>query len=195
MEEILAPLVTIFEAGGSDMACGDKNAANDNDAFVTSPYPLFSTLIRLMQKNSLTDLNVKPIQNSLWSLPKILDTYVRDHAFKLLELNLYVWDKEVKFDYDIKALVISMRKNTKGAVKNEDYLKFTGQQQVWNAPPEPLSILTIALQIPHLVGRFRDYLQLSSDWFWYQCNNFKEMVYKSIMCAGQGIKTSEDREM
>ncbi|KAF8435197.1 hypothetical protein BGX38DRAFT_1275151 [Terfezia claveryi] len=40
-QEIVTPLVTIFEAGGSDM------------------------------KNSLTDLDVKPIQNALWGLPKV----------------------------------------------------------------------------------------------------------------------------
>ncbi|KAF8435198.1 hypothetical protein BGX38DRAFT_1275155 [Terfezia claveryi] len=63
----------------------------------------------------------------------------------MLELNLCAWDKEVKFDYDIKALVGSIRKDTKGAVKNEDHPKLTGQQQVRNAPPELLSILATAL--------------------------------------------------
>ncbi|KAF8430747.1 hypothetical protein BGX38DRAFT_1146798 [Terfezia claveryi] len=29
------------------------------------------------------------------------------------------------------SLVVSMRKDTKGTVKNEDYLKLTGQQQIW----------------------------------------------------------------
>ncbi|KAF8448220.1 hypothetical protein BGX38DRAFT_1270432 [Terfezia claveryi] len=85
---------------------------------------------------------------------QILDTHTRDHAFKMLKLNLYAWDKEVKFDYDIKALVVSMRKDTEGAVKNEDHPKLTGQQQVRNAPPEPLSVLATALQILHLVSRF-----------------------------------------
>ncbi|KAF8420324.1 hypothetical protein BGX38DRAFT_1147396 [Terfezia claveryi] len=45
----------------------------------------------------------------------------------MLELNLCSWDKEVKFDYDIKALVVLMRKDTEGAVKNEDHLKLSGQ--------------------------------------------------------------------
>ncbi|KAF8424231.1 hypothetical protein BGX38DRAFT_1279458 [Terfezia claveryi] len=152
----------------------------------------------LQYSMEITEALHKPLKEAYkWSnrvnaTVQILDTHARDHVFKMLELNLCAWDKEVKFDYDIKALVVSMRKDTEGAVKNEDHLKLTGQQQVRNAPPEPLSVLAIALQIPYL----RTTEGSTTVGFWYQCNNFKEMVYKSIICgAGQGIGTSEDGEM
>ncbi|KAF8419953.1 hypothetical protein BGX38DRAFT_1081610, partial [Terfezia claveryi] len=54
----------------------------------------------------ITEALHKPLKEAYkWSnrvdaTVQILDTHARDHAFKMLELNLCAWDKEVKFDYD-----------------------------------------------------------------------------------------------
>src|SRR5437868_12580981 len=49
-----------------DTHYGHLLAASDNDAFVTLPLEIFGGLI---VNDRLTDLDVKPIQNALWSLP------------------------------------------------------------------------------------------------------------------------------
>ncbi|KAF8426488.1 hypothetical protein BGX38DRAFT_1147120 [Terfezia claveryi] len=179
------------KGASKDLAATQAHQATISSYFMVVQFgslPQYST--------EITEALHKPLKeaykrsNRVDATVQILYTHARDHAFKMLELNLCAWDKEVKFDYDIKALVVSMRKDTEGAVKNEDHPKLTGQQQVRNAPPEPLSVLTTALQIPHLVGRFRDYLRLRSDSGGYRPNveevaNYQGEYYSRVLVLVQ----------
>jgi len=92
---------------------------------------------------------------------QILDTHTRDHAFKMLELNLCAWDKEVSFKSEIKVLVASIRKEAESPVTNKVHPKLIGQQRGLNALPEPVPLLTEILGMPSLMGKFQEYLRLN----------------------------------
>ncbi|RPB18122.1 hypothetical protein L211DRAFT_798313 [Terfezia boudieri ATCC MYA-4762] len=92
---------------------------------------------------------------------QILASHTRDYAFKMLELNLCVWDKEVTFYVEMKALIMTMRKDPQGMTSNKEHSRLSGQPQSRNAIVEPLSVLTQTVKIPNLIGKFRNYLQVN----------------------------------
>ncbi|KAF8454154.1 hypothetical protein BGX38DRAFT_1141130 [Terfezia claveryi] len=88
----------------------------------------------------------------------------RDHAFRMLELNLCSWDKDVSFDSEVKALIMTMRKDAEGMGRNYNHPRLTSQPLARNAIAEPLSVLAQILQIPNLIGKFQDYLRANGYW-------------------------------
>ncbi|KAF8416671.1 hypothetical protein EV426DRAFT_711866 [Tirmania nivea] len=125
----------------------------------------FGTL--LQYSTEITESLYKPLKdaykrsNKVDATIQILDTHIRDHAFKMLELNLCAWDKEVTFDTEMKALVMMMRKDAEGTSSTREDPRLSGQPQSRNAIVQPLSVLAQTLRIPNLIGKFRDYLRVN----------------------------------
>ena len=128
----------------------------------------FGSLVQY--STDITEALHKPLKdayrrsNRVDAVEQILDTITREHAVRILELNLQAWDKESDIGLELKQLFQqpSPATDQHSADSSEtNRVLLSGKQDIGYPNGTPLEEIARKLSIPELVTKFTDYLRLN----------------------------------